>query len=459
MADLFGRRKMYKKGMEDALRANAAFAEKQREAIAEMREEVRKNRMSIEAGLQMALHRLDGNIIGLQKYLDAREREALYKISTPADIRSMGNEEKHLLIAILYQLATEEGDKLTAYQRVFIRSVQKYLGISNPQTYADLSVVGDIDSIECQRSILSVVMEFLYLQDGEELSETQEEFLGYFSVNRKHAGLIEEQVSQLYSIVGPEGIAEKYGFDPTQFEEPTTTQAGPSREVLEKEWAALEQVMEQITERILVSPTLAWDFPDYEIVGEDFYSKSSARSAAERELNKLYDAQNQMFSPYSSSSVAIRAADGITRQVESVFEGLVKQIREFGRNTLCTQAAQQMEDLLDYKAFIETIKKLFREELQSNSYKYKLSDFSCYSCRIELDSDDFEMETGFFARLLEKASVKWTYYLSEASNEITDDLFSLQKTFASDATEIVRRELRTNLFSKMRTVYTDLLKW
>ena len=79
-----------------------------------------------------------------------------------------------------------------------------------------MSAVGDIDSLETQKSFLQVVLEFLYLQEGDELSDAQEDFLGYFSVNRKQAALIEERVSRLFNAVGNQGIAEKYGYVPEE---------------------------------------------------------------------------------------------------------------------------------------------------------------------------------------------------------------------------------------------------
>lgn len=210
---MFGRRKMYKKGLADAMRAYEAFGNKQEAAIAHMREEIRKGQ-KLEEALNDTIASLGDDIAGLYNYLNSQEKKALYHLSTPLDIKDLDKEEQQFLLAILYQLASDEGDLLTDHQRMFIRSVQRYLEITNPQTEADLSAVGDIDSLEVQKAFLQTALEFFYLQDGDELSEAQEEFLSVFSVNKRQAILIEERVSRLFNIVKADGIAEKYGYVP-----------------------------------------------------------------------------------------------------------------------------------------------------------------------------------------------------------------------------------------------------
>lgn len=209
---MFGRKKMYKKGLADAMQAYEAFGRKQEAALSHMREEVLKGNQKLET----ALFDLGEDLDGIYDYLTSKEKATLYHLSTPIDIKELENEEKRLLLAILYQLSFDEGNSVTDSQQGYIRSIQKYLEITNPQTEADLSTVGDIDSLETQKAFLQVVLEFLYLQDSDELSEEQEDFLGYFSVNRKQAVLIEERVSRLFNAVGDKGIAEKYGYVPEE---------------------------------------------------------------------------------------------------------------------------------------------------------------------------------------------------------------------------------------------------
>jgi len=210
---MFGREKMYKRGMGDAMNAYQAFGEKQEEALAKIREEVQSGKVRLED----ALSELGSNVNGIYDYLDSKEKSYLYHLdSTPIDIKNLDEKEQQLLLAILYQLGDNEGDRLNESQRSYIRSVQKYLGITNPQITAHLEDVENIDSIEVQKVFLQMALEFFYLQEGDNLTVEQEEFLGYFSVNQKQSQQIELNVSKLFSIVGPAGIAEKYGYVPEE---------------------------------------------------------------------------------------------------------------------------------------------------------------------------------------------------------------------------------------------------
>lgn len=207
---MFGKKKMYKKGLADAMRAYEEFGKKQEAALEHMREEVRSGNKKLED----ALTSLGDDLNGIYKYLNSKEKDVLYHLSTPMDIKELEEKEQRLLLAVLYQLAEDEGDTLTDDQRSYIRSVQRYMGITNPQTFADFSSIENIDSIDIQKTFLRVALEFFYLQDGDELSDAQEEFFDYFSVNKKQATVIENEVSRLFNAVGAQGMAEKYGYVP-----------------------------------------------------------------------------------------------------------------------------------------------------------------------------------------------------------------------------------------------------
>lgn len=208
---MFGNRKMYKKGMEDALSANEGFSQKQQEALQELRRQVKAGQITMEEGLA----KLGDDIHGLYDFLDAKEKAALYHLSTPLDIRKMEENERQLLVAVLCQLANDEGSDITELQQTYLSGVQRYVGITAPQaTLDDISVVGEIDSGAAQRAIMQTVLEFLYLQDTDELSDSQEELLSCFSVNQKQGIVIENNVSLLYNAMGARGLAEKYGVVP-----------------------------------------------------------------------------------------------------------------------------------------------------------------------------------------------------------------------------------------------------
>lgn len=208
---MFGRKKMYKKGVEDAMHAYEQFGKKQEEALEKIREEIQVGNKKFEDMITS----LGDDLIGVYDFLSGKEKAALYQLCTPKDIKDLGEEEKRVLVAVLYQLADEEGAwGLTDNQKKYIRSVQKYLEITNPQTSIDLNVVGDIDSVDDQKAIMQTVLEFYYLQDATEISDLQEEFLDNFCLNKKQAQQIEMYVAKLYNTVGPDGLCEKYGFIP-----------------------------------------------------------------------------------------------------------------------------------------------------------------------------------------------------------------------------------------------------
>lgn len=210
---MFGRKKMYKKGLEDAMRAYEAFGRKQEAALAKIREEVRQGNVKMEE----ALLKLGDDLNGIYDYLTSKEKAALYHLSTPMDIKELDDQDKHLLMAVLYQLAEDEGiSAITDEQRNYIRAVQRYLEVTNPDTHADLDVVADIDSLEVQKTFYQVTLEFFYLQDGDELTDEQEAFQNNFSINKKQSDLIDLRVSRLYNAMGAQGLAEKYGYVPEE---------------------------------------------------------------------------------------------------------------------------------------------------------------------------------------------------------------------------------------------------
>ena len=232
---MFGRKKMYKKGMEDAMRAYEQLGKKQEAAKA-----------------------------------------ALYNLCTPKDIKDLGDSERRMLLAILYQLAENEGAwGLTDYQKKYIRSVQRYLEITNPQTSIELSVVENVDSLDDQKAILQSVLEFFYLQDTNELSDDQEEFLEYFCINKKQAHQIELYVSKLYNTVGPEGLCEKYGFIPEDGEVELTSNDGSS----DKKYTIYYDLNTKAIRRweddmVLVEPRYNAEFKDTHQIGNKLLWKN-----------------------------------------------------------------------------------------------------------------------------------------------------------------------------------------
>lgn len=94
---MFGNKKMYKKGLADAMSAYEAFGKKQEDALAEIRKEVREGKSQLED----ALSGLGDELNGIYDYLDAKEKAALYHLNTPYDIKDMEESEQRLLRSVV----------------------------------------------------------------------------------------------------------------------------------------------------------------------------------------------------------------------------------------------------------------------------------------------------------------------------------------------------------------------
>lgn len=197
-------KKDYKKGMADAMEAYEAFGEKQENAIRHVGQEVEKTAQKVD--------KLGGKIGEISDYITDQEKAALYKLNTPVDIADLEDAEKRILLAVLYQLSAD-ADEVTEEQQNYLRAVQQYLKIYNPQTEIDLSAVENIEDISAQKAVLQAVLEFFRLGAApEELTEEQEDFLDYFQVNRRTRREIDGFIDAIVEAVGMKGLAEKYGF-------------------------------------------------------------------------------------------------------------------------------------------------------------------------------------------------------------------------------------------------------
>lgn len=197
-------KKDYKKGMADAISAYEAFGEKQEAAIRHVGAEIEKTAGKVD--------KLGGKIGEIADYITDKEKAELYKLNTPVDIADLDDAEKRILLAVLYQLSADE-DEVTEEQQNYVRAVQQYLKIYNPQTEIDLSAVENIEDISTQKAVLQAVLEFFRLgTHPEELTEEQENFLDCFQVNRRTRREIDGFINAIVDAVGIKGLAEKYGF-------------------------------------------------------------------------------------------------------------------------------------------------------------------------------------------------------------------------------------------------------
>lgn len=147
-------KKDYKQGAADAMAAYEAFGEKQKNTIRHIGNQVEEVKSSIGG--------LNQNIQNISDYITDKEKAELYKLNTPVDIADLDDAEKRILLAVLYQLSTDDPEH-TPQQENYVRAVQKYLEIHNPQTQIDLESVENIEDISAQKAVLQTVLEYFYL--------------------------------------------------------------------------------------------------------------------------------------------------------------------------------------------------------------------------------------------------------------------------------------------------------
>ena len=438
---MFGNKKMYKKGLADAMQAYEGFSEKQQAALEQIRREV-------EAGtkeLGSALAGLGDELNGIYQYLTTKEKVALYHLDTPLDIKKLDLEEQQLLVAVLYQLAEDEGEKLTEYQRMYIRSVQRYLGITNPQTSAELTSVGDIDSLDTQKAFLQIALEFFYLQDGEEITDEQEDFLSNFSVNKKQSLAIENSVSRLYNAIGAEGIAEKFGIQADEQSSPESIEtilkdfegklknlAG--QEMWPKRFSSLDR-------------SNAYEF-SYD---RKYNSQDRCRQAAERRLERaLREAERNM-----DESMKLQKSgsgyDDFKRRIGTSLDSLRETIKGL-RSESTSSITDQMEGYLVASALYDKVRNINN----SLNTQYKLQSLSYYSSDIVYEvNDPSEFEEGF-AKLIAKGFKTYGYDCLEAIRSIERDGEQLIEDYKKDLNSRINDEILSSIVEPIQDLLPQL---
>lgn len=199
-------KKDYRQGAADTMKAFSDFEKKNEAAILQTGAEVGKVKESVE--------RIGGQIGEVVDYITGKEKAELYQLNTSVDIADLEDNDKHILLAILFQLVSDTDD-VTPEQQNYLRSVQQYLEITNPQTRIELEAVENIEDISAQKAVLQAVLEFFYLgTNSGSFTDDQQEFLDYFNVNKKGRREIQEHIDAIVKAVGPQGLAEKYGYVP-----------------------------------------------------------------------------------------------------------------------------------------------------------------------------------------------------------------------------------------------------
>jgi len=295
--------KKYKKGMTDAAKAYFDFGSKQEQVLEHILHEV-SERNDI----------LDKNITNLYEYLLSSEKQKLYSIYTPIDVADLDCEEKLLLVGILYKL-TQDKVPTEAQQR-FIRSIQHYLNIKESPLGVNISAIEKIESMNAQKAIYQVVLEYLMLQEGDSYDETeiQHDLLDSFNLNNKNRQTIAEHVRLLYIATGAEGFVEKYGFSAN---EESLFSSDLQNKIIESK-AEIEKAIKRLDRDIIVLPYPSLYDPDSDILFDDYISKEACVVAIGGELKKEYDSAAILLNRYSSNSIAKQAYEEMKETISSL---------------------------------------------------------------------------------------------------------------------------------------------
>jgi hypothetical protein len=160
--------------------------------------------------LEKGMEKVSGVVGEVINELTSIEKKRLYDLNTQYDLINLEDHEKELLLSCLYTLA---GDTANENQKSFVRSVQRYLEIKNPQTSIDLSGVENVENLNSQKAMFQTFSEFLFLaNENDSFVDEYEEFFDYFSVSKKDRAILLNNVKQIFNATGVSGLCEKYGF-------------------------------------------------------------------------------------------------------------------------------------------------------------------------------------------------------------------------------------------------------
>ena len=150
----------------------------------------------------------------------AEEKQELYGLSTPDDIIDADRDVQELLIAVLWELSLhhaapkDEGSKYL--QELFIRSVQRHLGIMDIQSSKNiLECIKNIDSKKQERAVLQIVMEYLFLDNNShDYMQKNSSVISSFSLASDSLAVqqIQSNIDKYVRVAGVIGLAEKYSY-------------------------------------------------------------------------------------------------------------------------------------------------------------------------------------------------------------------------------------------------------
>lgn len=202
---VFNSKKDFKEGM-------VAGAKPFEEKFSNVSQEMRENHDS----LKESINDIKENSNYILEKLSEREKKELYDLSIVSDIRELDEDDKQMLVAMLYEIANEYFDSITENQQEYLLRLQKYLEISNSnlQTNMNLLSIINYEDLNINKAFYQLANEFIFLGDNNFHHDELDTLLyDYFNLNKLNKEKIISEILHINKIVGEKGLIEKYGYE------------------------------------------------------------------------------------------------------------------------------------------------------------------------------------------------------------------------------------------------------
>ena len=165
------------------------------------------------ADIKEGLDNVAGIVSTVLDDLSIQEKKKIYDLDEATDISLLEDDEKEFLVAVLMELANIVNNT-SELQKKYLGSICNVTGISNPQTYADLSHIENIENTKTQKILLRHIMEFFFIGTGDYsfLDDYDDDVFSYFSVNKRGFNEIKSIIDRINTAMGVDGIANRYTF-------------------------------------------------------------------------------------------------------------------------------------------------------------------------------------------------------------------------------------------------------
>lgn len=274
----------------------------------------------------------------------AEEKQKLYGISTPDDIIDADRDVQELLIAILWELslnyATPKDEGSKYIQELYVRSVQRHLGIMDIQSQkSTLACIKDIDSKKQERAVLQIVMEYLFLDNNShDYIQKHASIISCFPSAADDLTIqqIQSNIDNYVRVAGVLGLAEKYSYKIAQIIKEEKTPARfkiciryekKNKDEAKRLTAFLEN-RKNSCDIIEIHDKAIGTFDYTIILGDNEYSKDTLS----------FGQQQTLFDSYGCTIVTPKDSDKLVAKYDDSFSGYNRdEFISFYQKTCCAE--------------------------------------------------------------------------------------------------------------------------